>query len=162
MSETVSFSPLEGGCACGALRFRMEAAPIITHACHCRLCQRSSGSALAVNSMIETRFLRVTRGEPVRVAADRDWTALACGDCGADLWSHHPQLGAVIAFVGSGMLDEGDRLAPEAHYFVRSKHPWIVLPQDVPAFETLGDPGKAEAKARIAAALAAVGAGPPP
>jgi len=59
--------------------------------------------------------------------------------------------------VGIGVLDHGERLAPEAHYFVRSKHPWVVLPPGVPAFEELGDPRKAGARERIMAALAASG-----
>ncbi|MBW8882107.1 MAG: hypothetical protein JF615_12015 [Asticcacaulis sp.] len=55
------------------------------------------------------------------------------------------------------MLDEGFRLPPEAHYFVRSKHPWIVLPEGVPAFETIGNLGKAGAGERIMAALQEAG-----
>jgi hypothetical protein len=56
-----------------------------------------------------------------------------------------------------GVLDHGERLPPEAHYFTRSKHSWVALPSDFPTFEELGDPGKAGAGARVAAALAAVG-----
>jgi hypothetical protein len=109
--------------------------------------------------MIETSHLTVTEGDPRMGPGRRDWSAARCPDCGSQLWGHHPQLGPGIAFVGSGMLDEGERLAPEAHYFTRSKHPWVTLPAEVAAFETLGDPGKAGARERIGAVLAALGDG---
>ena len=74
-----------------------------------------------------------------------------CAACGSSTWSYHSQFGTAIAFVGVGLLDEGERLAPEAHYFTRSKHPWITLPADVPSFEQLGSPGKPGVRERIAA-----------
>jgi hypothetical protein len=154
-----AFIPLTGGCSCGATRFRMEAAPIITHCCHCRYCQAGSGSAFNVNSMIETDHLTLTQGETRSSEGLRGWTGVQCAACGSGLWSHHPHLGRAIAFVGSGTLDEGERLTPEVHYFIRSKHPWITLPQDVPAFEQLGDPGKPGTRERITAAMEAGGAG---
>ncbi len=157
MTET--FTPLEGGCQCGKLRFRMEAEPIITHACHCRLCQRATGAAFNVKSMIETDRLTVLEGAPIAAEGLRGWTNVQCPDCGTSVWSHHPHLGRGVALVGVGLLDEGERLPPEAHYFIRSKHPWITLPTDVIAFEQLGDPQKAGARPRIEAAIAAGAAG---
>lgn len=151
---TNPFTPLDGGCACGQVRFRMEIAPIITHCCHCRLCQAATGSAFAVNCMIEADQVTVLQGAPATVHGLRGWTVMRCPDCETALWSHHPHLGAAIAFIGIGQLDEGERLPPEAHYFTRSKHPWVTLPPDVIAFEQLGDPQKAGAGARIGAALA--------
>ena len=168
---TSPFTPLDGGCACGKVRFRMEAAPIITHCCHCRLCQAASGSAFALNSMIETEHVTVLHGAPESVEGLRGWTSVRCPDCQTGMWSHHPHLGAAIAFIGVGQLDEGERLPPEAHYFTRSKHPWVTLPPEVIAFEQLGDPQKEGAGGRIGAALAKgrpghsleayVGEGPP-
>ncbi len=159
MTAETDFTPLDGGCRCGQVRFRMERAPIITHACHCRLCQKTSGAPFRVNAMIETDRLTLLDGEPQSFHGANSQAALRCPACGVALWSHHPRLGEAIAFVGVGLLDEGERLAPEAHYFTRSKHPWVVLPVNVVAFEELGDPGKAGARERITAALAKGGAG---
>jgi hypothetical protein len=140
----------------------METAPIITHCCHCRLCQKVSGSAFRVNAMIETRHLTVLEGAPQLSQGAASHKEIQCGACGAALWSFHPKLGEALAFVGVGMLDRGERLAPEAHYFTRSKHPWVTLPPDLPAFEELGYPQKPEAGARIAAALAGGSSGQAP
>jgi len=159
MPPNPSSAPLAGACACGKVRFRLEAAPIITHACHCRYCQKASASAFGVNLMIETTHVTVLEGAPEAAVGLRGWTAMRCPDCETSVWSHHPHLGSAIALIGVGLLDEGERLTPEAHYFTRSKHPWIQLPPGVPAFETLGDPGKAGARERIGAALAAAADG---
>jgi hypothetical protein len=148
------FVPLLGGCNCGNVRFRMEVAPIITHCCHCRQCQRFSGSAFRVNSMIETEHLKLLQGAPQAYQPRGGHAQLQCPECRSALWTHHPRLGLGIAFVGSGTLDQGEHLAPEAHYFTRSKHAWVSLPTGLPVFEELGDPGKPGAAARIHAVLA--------
>jgi hypothetical protein len=154
MAADPSFVPLTGGCRCGQTRFRMEAAPIITHCCHCRTCQGISGSAFGINAMIETAWLTVLEGEPQLVSGADGEASRQCPACGSTLWAHLGKFGEAIAFVGTGVLDEGERLAPEAHYFIRSKHPWVTLPPGVPAFETLGDPGKAGTRERVMAAMA--------
>jgi hypothetical protein len=133
----------------------MEVAPIITHCCHCRDCHKVSGAAFRINAMIETDRLTILEGAPQRFQGARSHEVVQCPDCRFALWSHHPRIGKAIAFVPVGALDHGERLSPEVHYFTRSKHPWVTLPAGVPAFEELGDPGKAEADARITAALRA-------
>jgi hypothetical protein len=160
MTTDSPFTQLTGGCKCGKVRFRMEVAPIITHCCHCGSCQKVSGSAFRINAMIETGRLTILEGEPQPFQGADSHKVLQCPACRFSLWSYHPHLGEAIAFVGVGMLDQGEHLAPEAHYFTRSKHPWVALPSGVPAFEELGDPGKAGVRERIMAALAAAGAGP--
>lgn len=148
------FVPLTGGCNCGKVRFRLEIPPIITHCCHCRRCQKTSGSAFCVNAMIETEKLTLLCGTAEAFHGDSSHPLRRCADCGLTLWSHIPQLGEAIAIVGVGVLDCAEQLAPEAHYFIRSKHPWVTLPPNLPAFDQLGDPGKAGVRARIEAALA--------
>ena len=157
MTAESPFVPLTGGCGCGQVRFRIETTPIITHCCHCRLCQKASGSAFRINTMIETDRLTILEGEPQPFQGKASMKVLKCPACGLSLWSHHPDLGDTIALVGVGLLDDAESLAPEAHYFTRSRHPWVTLPPGVPAFEERGDPGKAGARERIMAALAAGG-----
>ena len=154
MNPDTPFVPLTGRCACERVRFRLESAPMITHCCHCRLCQQASGSAFRTFAMIETDRLTV-EGEPRFVPGVVGQKQAQCPSCGSALWLHRPDLGEAVAFVGIGALDHGERLPPEVHYFIRSKHPWLALPADVPAFEALGDPGKAGFRERIMAVLAA-------
>ena len=59
------FSPLEGGCRCGQVRFRIAAPPVITMACHCTGCQRMSASAFSLSAVIPSVAFLVTQEEPV-------------------------------------------------------------------------------------------------
>jgi hypothetical protein len=144
----------EGGCECGAIRYRMTGDPIFVNCCHCRQCQKLTGSAFAVNAMIERDQVQVMKGPDVLAAEEGE---ARCPECEVLLWATHRNFGPDILFLRAGTLDEGERLSPSAHFFVRSKHPWITIPEGAWTFETLpgeGDPPlfSAEAAARVEAA----------
>jgi hypothetical protein len=155
MTQPSSHVALTGACACGNVRFALNDAPITTHCCHCLQCQKSTGSAFSVHAMIERERISVLQGTPETYQGKESHKAVQCPACKARLWSYHPHLGEAIAFVRVGMLDEPGRLQPEAHYFTRSKHPWLRLPAGLPTFDELGDPGNLEARKRVEAALTA-------
>ena len=145
---------MDGGCACGAVRYRIEGPPIFVHCCHCRQCQKLSGSAFALNALIEADRVEVTVGAE---RLDGSGGAARCAECGTVLWGTHRMFGEGVRFLRAGTLDESEALAPDAHFFVRSRHPWVPLPDGVPAFEAL--PGEndpplfgPEAAARVEAA----------
>lgn len=149
-----------GGCICGAVRYQLTSKPIFVHCCHCTECQRLSGSAYAVNVLIEMDRVALLAGEirshVVPTDTGRTQTIMRCKDCGVGLWSHHPDLGQRIAIVFCGTLDSADTFAPAAHCFTRSKHPWVVIPSNVPAAEAHYDSEScwpAESQQRMAAAL---------
>jgi hypothetical protein len=160
MLDSKTFSPLTGGCACGHVRYRMESPPIIVHGCHCRYCQRMSGSAFAVNAMIEAdRVMSIGAGEPeaihTRSALPAGQKIHRCPRCFLALWSNHSKLGDAIVLINVGTLDEAEHLSPDVHCFTATKHPWVTLPNSVPAFEGDYDAAKvwsADATERLAAA----------
>ena len=153
-STETPFQPLTGRCRCEQVRFRLQTEPMITHCCHCTLCQRSSGSAFGIVAMIETEHLTVVAGKTRPFQGLNNHKQQQCPACGCALWIHRADLGDGVALVGLGTLDNPERLQPEAHYYTRSKLPWLTLPPGVPAFETVGDPGKAGFRERIMAVLA--------
>jgi hypothetical protein len=136
----------DGGCDCGQVRYRMTSAPLFVHCCHCRWCQRETGSAFAINAMIEASRLRRLAGKPELVDtpsnSGRGQKIARCPKCRIALWSHYAGGGDVVAFVRVGTLDEPAELPPDVHIYVRSKLPWIALPADVPAFEAYYDSKK--------------------
>ncbi|WGF88501.1 GFA family protein [Marinivivus vitaminiproducens] len=162
MAGSASFIPLEGGCACSHVRYRLEAAPIVVHACHCRFCQRMSGSAFGVNAMVEAdRVTLLTEGRPEIVhtpsARPEGQAFHRCPRCRVSVWSNHALLGEAIAIVMVGTLDEAGRIVPDVHCYTATRHPWVVLPAGVPAYEGDYDHEQvwsAEAKERIGRALA--------
>lgn len=129
--------PIEGRCTCGRISYRIERAPLFVHCCHCRWCQRETGSAFALNAMVESWCVSVD--EPPEIVATpsesgRGQRIARCPSCRVALWSHYSGAGDRVSFVRVGTLLEPDRLAPDVHIFVESKQPWVALPNDVPAF----------------------------
>lgn len=136
MTETEPVA-LEGGCDCRQVRYRLLSRPLFVHACHCRWCQRETGSAFALNAMIETDRVQCTAGQPVAVdtpsESGRGQRVLRCPRCQLALWSHYAGSGPVLSFVRVGTLDQPDALPPDVHIFTASKQPWLALPPGVPA-----------------------------
>ena len=129
--------PLEGGCDCRAVRYRIETAPLFVHCCHCRWCQRETGASFALNAMIEADRVVLLQGKPEPVDtpsnSGRGQKIFRCLRCRIALWSHYAGAGELVCFVRVGTLDEPDRLPPDIHIFTASKQPWVVLPPGVPA-----------------------------
>ena len=131
--------PLEGGCDCGEVRYRMTRAPMIVHCCHCRWCQRETGASFALNAMVEADRVELLKGKPELVDTPSDsgkgQKIARCPTCRIAVWSHYAGAGEKACFIRVGTLDEPDRLPPDIHIFTGSKQPWVVIPPDTPAFE---------------------------
>ena len=133
---------LQGGCACGAVRYRMSPDPMFVHCCHCRDCQRQAGSAFAINALMEadrvTLLSGVTAPSAMPTDSGRPHHIHRCTTCGTALWSEYGGR-ATIRFVRAATLDDPTALAPDVHIYVRSKLPWVSLPDGVPAFDAYYD-----------------------
>lgn len=127
---------MEGGCACGAVRYRLRSVPMFVNCCHCRDCQRQTGSAFAVNAVYEADRVELLQGvpEPVTLPTEsgRPHDVYRCPTCRTALWSDYGRR-RVLLFVRVGTLDDPAALAPDVHIFTRTKLPWVQLPQGLPA-----------------------------
>lgn len=126
---------LEGHCTCGALRYRMTRRPLFTHACHCTWCQRESGSAFALNAMIETEYLShegAVEEVAMPSASDMGQVICRCPRCKVAVWSHHAGVGRLVSFVRVGTLEAPDACPPDIHIFTSTKLGWLVLDDRVP------------------------------
>ena len=127
----------DGRCACGAVRYRLAGRPLIVHCCHCRWCQRETGSAFAINALIESDRLQLLQGAPETVAtpsaSGKGQRIVRCPACRVALWSHYAGAGQAISFVRVGTLETPDALPPDIHIFTASKQPWVRLPPGTPA-----------------------------
>jgi hypothetical protein len=125
----------EGGCSCGALRYRLASAPLFVHCCHCRNCQRQTGSAFVVNLLIETNRLEVTQGAAQPVDVPRDDGSMQrifrCRQCQVAVFSEYGR--PEVRFVRAGTLDDSTDVTPDVHIFTRSKASWVALPESTPA-----------------------------
>jgi len=130
----------EGGCSCGAVRYRLTAEPMIVHCCHCLNCQRQTGSAFVVNALIETANVELLAGDPEPVPVPRtegEQVIWRCPGCRIALFSQYGHPG--LRFVRAGTLDDPSWVQPDVHIYVRSKVPWVALPEGAPAFEAFYD-----------------------
>lgn len=134
---------LEGGCACGTVRYRLTDAPMFVHCCHCSCCQTETGSAFVLNALIESERVVLLTGapEPVLTPSEsgRGQQVWRCPDCRVALWSNYGGAVDVIRFVRIGTLDTPAALPPDVHIYTRSKLPWLRLPEGVPVFEAYYD-----------------------
>jgi hypothetical protein len=133
--------PREGGCACGAVRYRLTADPLFTHCCHCLNCQRQTGSAFVINVLIEGDRVELLAGDPQPVDVPRDGsgkhTIFRCATCQVALYSLYSRSG--VWFVRGGTLDDPSSVSPDVHIYTRSKLSWVELPDAVPAFRVYYD-----------------------
>lgn len=122
---------IEGGCLCGACRYTTEAAPINIRACHCRRCQKATGSAFFARVLVPLD--RVQMQGPV------GWhdggTGLRrgfCTMCGSPLFSERVSANTIGLAMGS--LDDADRFAPTEHVWVSARQAWLCLDDGLPQF----------------------------
>src|SRR5207253_10249591 len=98
--------PLEGGCDCKAVRYRMETKPLFVHCCHCRWCQRESGVSFALNAMIESDRLTVLAAKPELIdtpsQSGTGQIIAPCPKCRIVLTSHYARAGPLLTFVRVG------------------------------------------------------------
>jgi hypothetical protein len=135
--------PLEGGCTCGEIRYRMISHPMFVHCCHCRWCQRETGASFALNAMIEADRVELLKGKPeivkIPTLSGKGQKIHRCPTCRIALWSNYAGAGDAVNFVRVGTLDQPDHLPPDIHIYTLSKQPWVQLPQGVPAVEEYYD-----------------------
>ena len=133
----------EGGCTCGQVRYRVDAKPMIVHACHCRWCQRETGGAFALNAVVEASHVALLQGSAELIdtpsASGRGQKIARCPSCHVAVWSHYPQAGPAVCFIRVGTLDDPDAFPPDVHIYTSSKQPWLTLPEGARAFAEFYD-----------------------
>ena len=148
-------APLEGGCSCGEVRYRLTSEPLFVHCCHCLNCQRQTGSAFVINILIEADRVELLGAEPEVVPVPRvrgKQKVWRCPSCQIAVYSQYTS--PRVRFVRAGTLDDPSAVAPDVHIFTRSKLAWVELPASVPAFAVYYDTQKlwpAESLARVQA-----------
>jgi hypothetical protein len=110
---------------------------MFVHCCHCRWCQRESGSAFALNAMYEADRVVLLQGTPEVIDtpsnSGKGQRISRCPICKIALWSNYAGGGDKVRFVRVGTLDNPDLCPPDIHIFTASKQPWVVLPSGAPA-----------------------------
>jgi hypothetical protein len=128
-----------GGCACGAIRFKITAPLMGVGVCHCKDCQKAAGGPPNYACLVPASALEVTKGEPklyvCKSESGADAVRAFCADCGSPLWSKSPL--APLIPVKLGALDDSSDLKPDIHMFVSSAASWHLMHEGLPTFEKM-------------------------
>jgi len=136
MSKQIIY-PIEGGCTCKSVRYRLLIAPMFVHCCHCSYCQCETGSAFAVNALIEANRMELLSGEIERIEiptlSGKGQDIFRCSRCKVAIWSNYAGAGSAVNFVRVGTLDNPNLCPPDIHIYTSTKQDWVVLPTETPA-----------------------------
>jgi hypothetical protein len=129
--------PVEGGCQCGAVRYRLNAAPLGIYACHCKDCQRSSGTTHSMSMVVNAADLDLVAGEldGFNKAADSGRTVrmLGCVQCGTKVWNE-PLASPHLRIIKPGTLDDMSWARPVGNIWTDRAQPWTQIDPNVPNF----------------------------
>ncbi len=152
-------TPITGGCLCGTVRYEANEPPIETGTCHCRMCQKWTGSAFMVMARFSRTALRFTKGEPKLYRSSSIKEKGFCSNCGSSLFDRYLvpkaeniQFHPDMVWVQVGTLDVPEAVSIDWHYGVESQLPWVHFDDGLPSERCDEDP-------ELAAAFAAAEAG---
>ena len=129
----------EGGCQCGAVRYRVTGDAAVVYACHCTICQTQSGSAFALAMRVPAEHFELIDGELKSFSRFGEAGELVCSfcpDCGTRI-HHCPERRPDLVSLKPGTLDDTSDLRPTVHFFARSAQPWVRFDGDAKVFETM-------------------------
>ena len=122
-----------GGCQCGAVRYRLDAEPVGSNVCHCRMCQKAGGGPFMAFAGVKLAELVWTRGAP-KVFASSDFAERGfCSDCGTPLTYRARSHDRIAVTIGS--LDQAGDAPPEKQFGSESKLPWADAISSLPVRE---------------------------
>lgn len=128
-----------GKCTCGEVQYELTDSPLFVHCCHCTWCQRETGSAFAINALVESDKLRLVNGSPELIFTPSNsgigQNISRCPSCKTALWSHYGAAKDAVSFLRVGTLDHPDTYPPDIHIFTSTKQKWVQLDGAVPVME---------------------------
>jgi len=131
----------QGGCLCGAVRYRVEGEPLSNGICHCRTCRRTASAPALPFAAFPVGALAFTQGEPLEFRSSPSATRGFCGRCGSPLtYRNDAEPDSIDVMTCS--LDDAGALAPSFHVWVGHKLAWEHVADGLPAYETTRAAGK--------------------
>ncbi|KAF2109162.1 Mss4-like protein [Lophiotrema nucula] len=137
MADASHFEPLIGHCTCKAVQYQILAPPLVVNCCHCTYCQRETGTAFAINIMIETSYLKLTGQTQPEIIKTPSLSGKGqfierCPSCHVAVNSHYGDSGTALSFVRAGTLVDGsrERVKPNCHIFTSTKVDWVDLKKE--------------------------------
>ena len=123
----------EGGCQCGAIRYRVTGEPVFTAICHCTMCRRANAAPAVAWAMFPNEQLALTKGEPTIYKSSPDAERGFCAKCGSQINFRAEYIpGLVDLTIGS--LDDPEGIRPSMHYWDTKRLSWVVFDDELPKY----------------------------
>lgn len=126
---------IEGGCHCGAIRYRIDGEMIVHAACHCSDCRRHAGAPMVAWSMYPEEAITVTKGGPKVYESSEHGRRYFCANCGSGLFYKNANILPGIIDIQSGTYDDPDAVPVAVHIQVAERLRWVERAHELPAFE---------------------------
>jgi len=133
---TSESTTMEGGCGCGAVRYRVTGAPKWASHCHCRDCRRAAGAPYVTYVGLLAPQVAWRGQAPTRYLSSPGVTRSFCGRCDTPLTYEGERWPGELHILAA-TLDDPGLIAPQAHVYVGQKLPWVHLSDGLPRFRTL-------------------------
>lgn len=126
---------LTGGCLCGDIRYRIDAAPVEAIYCHCHMCRRAHAAPVVAWLTVERANFRMVSGNPVAYRSSPEATRGFCGRCGTPL-TWEAVANPTLVDVGVATLDHPETVVPDRHVWTESRIAWFEIADDLPRHPT--------------------------
>lgn len=125
----------DGGCLCGAVRYRLRGAPTYAGNCHCRSCQRAVGAGFVTWVGAKPEDFEVTKGEIALCETSPGVWRGFCGRCGSSLTFGGDDWTDVA--VTAATLDDPGSVAPQSNVYLDHKQPWVMIDDALRRYDKL-------------------------
>jgi hypothetical protein len=138
MSEAV----LEGGCQCGAVRYRIAGEPVLAALCHCSMCRRANAAPAVAWAMYEQAQVAFLAASPAVYESSPGSRRGFCARCGTQISFTADYIPGLID-ITIGSLDQPERVPPSLHYWESRRLPWLQLVDGLPRYPEFPPSGEA-------------------
>jgi len=129
----VTDQELEGGCQCGAIRYKISGRPLTAALCHCAMCRRANAAPAVAWAMFGESQVAFTKGSPTTYASSAEAKRGFCPRCGTQISFAADYIPGLID-ITVGSLDHPEAVAPVLHYWESQRLPWVRFADDLPRF----------------------------
>ena len=129
-----------GGCRCGAIRYRVSGPPVMVEYCHCNSCRRSSGSAVTVLAGFPRDGFEILAGVPTYYESTSVVKRSFCGTCGSPLFYENQDYPDEV-YISLGSFDEPEKLPPDRHVWVSERITWHEIKDGLSKYDQFSGAG---------------------